>query len=164
MSKRKIIAIYLGDFRFPKEPMGKFFFDYDEPNKRFVLRGCQEIKYDLSTVIEDNDFILFEHIEHETGNPIDDEMNQLDKNDFFGRNLMFNDLYQEFIDEEMKNYKEGKQDLGRTSSCIGGYTRALQDMKEFNSETSLIFQKTIMDLLDEISVNTTKMRTDRYTR
>lgn len=77
---------------------------------------------------------------------------------------MFNDLYQEFIDKEMKEYKEGKQDLGRTSSCIRGYTRALQDMKEFNSETSLIFQKTIMDLLDEISVNTMKMRTDRYTR
>lgn len=63
---------------------------------------------------------------------------------------MFNDLYQKFIDKEMKEYKEEIIDLTILMSHIGGYTNALRDMKEFNNETNSILDKTLMVLLDDI--------------
>lgn len=74
---------------------------------------------------------------------------------------MFNDLYQKFIDEQMKDYEKGEQALTQAISNVKSYTQALKDMEEFNDGANLILGNALSNFLNKMSEEVIKMRTDR---
>lgn len=84
--KRKIRAFYIGDFRFTKDPIGKYFFNYNDKTKTFIMNGHEgeehPFEYTLGAVLGDDDFILLELLEGTSGNPLDNEIRQISKKDF----------------------------------------------------------------------------------